>query len=126
MLTLADIRTQWPWVKEGLEKVKEKCGETWRPEDVYAACVYGNAVLYTSPDGFLVFQPMKDEYTLEPYLHIWIAYGLGETLVKDYDSEVVRIAKTNNYEKITFKSPRRGWEKLSDWKVKTVTYEREI
>ena len=38
---IADIRDQWDWVRPALLEIKSDTPTiTWRPEDVYAECVY--------------------------------------------------------------------------------------
>lgn len=128
LLSLADIRVEWPHVREGLEQVRALCDEAWRVEDVYAACVNGGAFLYTARDGFVILQPLKDDYRGDTYLHIWIAWGDGRDMVDRYAREIDRIAAMNQYERITFSSPRKGWERHvpEGWAVKKVVYEREV
>jgi hypothetical protein len=130
-LKLADIRTEWDRIKPDLDALRWKINAAWRLEDVYAACVNQSAFLYVAPEGFIVVQPVTDTYTLDRYLHIWIAVSTapgGEDLVSRYQGQIDDLAKSNGYRKMTFESPRRGWlrklDGITGWTQRTVTYER--
>lgn len=73
----SDIRQCWDEVRPGLEEIKARWPEanTWRPEDVYAAVVNGDAVLYRTEDGFAVCTIEVDQYTGTKDLFIWIAHA---------------------------------------------------
>jgi hypothetical protein len=50
---ISDIRREWNWVKYGVEEIIHKYPWlTYRAEDIYAACVNGQAILYTTSDAF--------------------------------------------------------------------------
>jgi hypothetical protein len=52
---LADIRQHWSWVREGLVEIQDGGIPTDElPEDVYAACVNGQAHLWAHPDYFAI------------------------------------------------------------------------
>ena len=73
----SDIRQCWDEVRPGLEEIKAQWpkASTWRPEDVYAEVVNGNAVLYRTEDGFAVCTIEPDKWTGTSDLFIWIAYS---------------------------------------------------
>jgi hypothetical protein len=134
-LQLADMRAHWDTLKPDIESLREKIGASWRSEDIYAACVNETAFLYLSPEGFCIIQPVTDTFTLERYMHIWIAISTsdritGEELTSLYQPEFDRIARSNGYRRYTFESPRRGWlkrlDRLAGWRQKTITYERVL
>lgn len=84
---LVDIRDEWYWIKPALEELKEQIPSlTWRVEDVYAECLYGNALLYTAAEGFVIINVMTDQYTKERTLFFWIAWakGVGGSNVINY------------------------------------------
>jgi len=72
-----DIRIVWDRVLPGLTEIKARWpkSNTWRPEDVYAEVVNGNAVLYLTEDGFAVCTIDIDRWTGISDLFIWIAYS---------------------------------------------------
>jgi len=75
-----NIRELWDVIKPGLEAIKAKWPElsTWRVEDVYAAVIAEQAVLYANEDGFAVCYIDTDKYTGETDLCIWIAYSYDD------------------------------------------------
>ena len=49
---LTHIREEWVWVKRGIEEIlAEQAQLTFRPEDVYAACLNEEAHLWVAPAG---------------------------------------------------------------------------
>lgn len=73
---LSNIRDEWNWVKIGLQEIlDENRTLTWRPEDVYAACLSGEADLFVAPEGFVVTTIKVDEFTDQRAFFIWIAWA---------------------------------------------------
>lgn len=97
--------------------------ESWRAEDVYAECLYGHSVLYICTDGFVILKEMKDAYSEEKELFIWIAQSMNDdprrSMIHEYSSELEQIAKQINAKKITFGSSRPGYERVlgEGWKM---------
>ena len=61
---ITNIRDEWDWIRPALVELKEQIPSlTWRPEDVYAECLYGKAVLHVSPEGFVITKVITDQYT---------------------------------------------------------------
>jgi hypothetical protein len=58
---LADIRKEWHWVKPGLVEIQEGMPSIDElPEDVYAACVNGQAHLWVHPSCFMITKFVVD------------------------------------------------------------------
>ena len=73
---LADIRDHWHWVRDGIQEILEAQKQlTFIPEEVYAACVNGEAQLWVAPEGFVITTGLKDEYARTSTLLIWIAWA---------------------------------------------------
>ena len=118
-----DLHTVWGFVKCGLETVKRKTGEKWLPEDIYSAIKSGAAQLFTFPDGFTVLQNLRDEWTNEPYLFIFIMFHMKhEDISEEIHNNLRQIAHNIGAKSIVFISPRR-WERRSGAKIKSITYE---
>lgn len=118
-----DLHTVWPKVKLGLHIIRKKTDQKWIPEDVYASLKAGTSQLFMIDDGFLILQSLKDEWTNEPYLHIWAAFHANhDEITEDIHRNLRQIAHNIGAKSITFTSPRR-WEKRSGAKVKGITYE---
>jgi hypothetical protein len=103
---------------------------TWRPEDVYAEVVNGNAWLYTAPEGFIIFQPQREPYSGDRVLLVWIVWGEGARLLEKYNDDVEALARFHGFDMITFWSPRPGLERvpqrLPGWEKQTVIFQRRL
>lgn len=127
-----NIQQKWAIIKEDVKKVK-RVGGHWEPEDVYAKIKSGIANLHIGYlegvyKGFLVTQQnMADD---GPELHIWLCYSNGrkeDDLLSLAFPEVESWAKNINARRITFFSPRKGWEKNEQGFKPTMTiYEKEL
>jgi hypothetical protein len=119
----AELHDVWPWVQEGLLKVKKKTQADWIPEDVYSAIRNGTSTLHlgNQDEGFLVLTPRNDWDCKT--LFIWIAYGEGNVYEK-YLPEIEQIAKSINARRIRFESSRKGWGKRFDYV--TSIFEKEL
>ena len=118
----ADLHTVWPQVKIGVECVLRKTKEKFLPEDVYAAIKSGSAQLFMVQDGFTVLQNLRDQFTNEPVLHIWIAYHSNHVdLSQEFHINLQQIAHNIGAKQITFTSPRR-WEKRSGAQLVSFNY----
>jgi hypothetical protein len=76
----SNIREVWEQIRPGLEEIKATWPalSTWRVEDVYAAVIMEQAVLYAVDDGFAVCTLDTDQYTGKTDLCIWIAYAYNK------------------------------------------------
>lgn len=109
-----ELRSWWPWVRVGLDKVKTKSTEPWIPEDVYADCFEQRSMLWVflengRPLGFVVLQPFGEN------LHVWCAHS-DENNHKNLLTAFVmteEIARAGNAIALTFDSNRRGWDKTA-------------
>ena len=104
----AEVKDYWPKIRPELEKMQGTDG--WIPEDVYMFLVGNHATLYVNDvewQGFVILQLLPN-YS-EKRLHMWIAAGWGDMMA--YRDEVIEIAKQAGAKRITFESPRKGWEK---------------
>ena len=73
-LVPVDIRTCWEEVKPGIVEILKDRTLSYRPEDVYAACVSEQAFLYKAAFGFVILTVEVDEFTKERTLFIWLGY----------------------------------------------------
>ena len=136
-----NLHSVWPYVKRGLERVREVSGERWLPEDVYTHIRLARAQLFLGYDGdhcrgFFITQNLKDAYTNEPYLNVWVLWAepttgdnfagvgafVGETM--DYLDAYARSTKAQTIRMYG----RRGWERyLKDYFLPVkVEFERKV
>jgi hypothetical protein len=75
---VADIRREWDWVRPGVEEIIAGQPQlTYRPEDVYAACVNQEATLFVrkgaSGNDFAVTMIEVDKYSGHKVMVMWLA-----------------------------------------------------
>lgn len=104
-----DIRSAWPSIRDRVEKLSR--GERWIAEDVYKDLIVGNAYLWTTPDldGFVVLQVLASPTSKD--LHIWIACNDSEGTIEEFMEQLRAIAREQDFDRICFESPRRGWKR---------------
>lgn len=73
---LTDIRTCWPLVRQGIQEILRDLPQlTYREEDVYSECCNENALLFTSPKGFVVVSMEQDPFNGDLILLLWLAWA---------------------------------------------------
>lgn len=106
-----DLRDAWPWVKQGLEKVRARGHLSWIAEDIYCDCYEQRSMLWIffkedKPCAFMVLQPNGKN------MHMWAAWSDGT--VKDILEiglqQAINISKQGGCTNLTFSSVRKGWE----------------
>ena len=76
----ADIRVEWDWIKPQIETILSKQPRlTYRPEDVYANCINGSAILMVvEKTKFVIVETTIDPFTHKKTLNIWLAWVSSE------------------------------------------------
>lgn len=126
------IRDEWHWVKQGIEEIlAEQPQLTFTPEDVYAACVNGEAVLWVAPEGFVVNTADNDMYSGKRTFFVWLAWAKqrGQNCVLKYYPFFERIAKEYGFDQIEVRTPiseLEGYLISEGWRKDTVVYTRGI
>lgn len=135
------LHSVWPYVKRGLERVREAVAERWLPEDIFTHIKIGRAQLFLGYDGdhcrgFFVTQTLKDNFTNETYLLVWILWaepttgdhfaGVG-AFVGETMNYIDALARANKATSIRMHG-RRGWERyLKDYFMPVkVEFERKV
>jgi hypothetical protein len=110
------VHDVWETVREGLEEVS-RYGDHWIPEDVYMALRQGQANLHIARvdgcyAGFIVAMPSRAWDG--PVLHVWAVYAVPgfPRLRRECFAKLREFALDMHAKRITFTSPRKGWEKL--------------
>jgi len=129
---VSDVRREWDWVRPGIEEILRNAKTlTYRPEDVYAACVNGQAVLWITSEGFVVSTTEVDHFTGKKTMFLWLAWAKekGNSLVSKYQSFFERVAREAGYSYLETRSPFLGLMshlETNGWTVDTVVYTRAI
>lgn len=127
-----DIRKEWHWVKPGIQEIlSESSSLTFRAEDVYAACISQQAVLWVAEDGFVISTSEVDPFTDERTMFLWLAWAKerGNDLVSKYNGFFEQVARDAGYKQMETRSPFLGlMPHLTErgWNVDTVVYTRKL
>lgn len=119
-----NLHSVWPYVKRGLLRLLEVSSERWLPEDVFTHLKIARAQLFLAYDGdhcrgFFITQTLKDNFTNETYLLVWVTWaeptvgehyaGVGAfvTDVLEYLDNLARAVKAGSIRMYG----RKGWER---------------
>ena len=113
-----DVSAVWDLIRPGLDEVAN-FGDHWRPEDIYMALRQGSAHLHLAKvesayAGFVVAMPSR---TYDgPVLHVWAVYAVPgfPRLRRECFAKLHELAVAIKARRITFTSPRKGWERLGE------------
>ncbi len=125
-LVLKEVREVWDAIRPGLEQVRQKTGAPWRAEDVYAACVVGQASVYVGETGFVVVQAKTDPFSGAPELFVWVAYAEGQGNLERFQAAVDELARDHEFTKLTMWSNRPGFARVPGWQPVATVYERAL
>ncbi len=128
---LANIRDHWHWVRDGIQEILEDQEQlTFRSEDVYAACVNGEAQLWVASEGFVITTGLKDEYTGTSTLLIWIAWAeeRGKDCVLKYMAFFSEQASKAGYTELEVRTPKPFAQRWLDagWELNHSVYTRRV
>ena len=129
---LSDVRLEWEWVGYGIEQIlKEDRNLTFRPEDIYAACVAHEAVLWTTDEGFVVSTGETDPFNGERTFLVWLAWARerGNNLAVKHRAFFEEAARGAGFTKIEVRSavPEvRDYLIGTGWEIDTVVFTRYL
>jgi hypothetical protein len=129
---VSDIRREWDWVRPGLDEICAASRSlTYRAEDVYAACVNKQAVLWTTSEGFVISSTEIDQFTGEKTMFLWLAWAKvrGTSLVSKYQAFFEQVAREAGYSTLETRSPFLGLMSHMEahgWTVDTVVYTKRL
>lgn len=106
------LRTVWPVIEPMLAAVRERAGEGWLPEDIFAAAINGRAGVYTSlaPAGAITGVVVLEKTNAWGVsgVHVWACYHKDhQRTVADFWPWVVDQARAWGCSRVTLQSPRR-------------------
>jgi hypothetical protein len=130
-----DIRLEWDWVKPAIESIlQEQPLLTYRPEDVYANCVNGSAILMVvEKTRFVVAETIIDPFTHKKTLNIWVAWvapehrtgGNTETYLPFFENMALDLGCTYLECSTNKESLGRLYSSIG-WALKTQVYVRDL
>jgi hypothetical protein len=124
-LQATDIRPVWDAIRPGVALVRQRNNASWREEDVYAACVGGQAHLWMNDEGdFCVLQLQRDPFTLVLECFVWVAFSQGD--LNSHTMQIAAVARAAGAQRLVMTSARRGWERRPEWALLHSTFVMEI
>lgn len=129
---IVPIREHWEAVKVGINEIlAEQPQLTFRPEDVYAACLNEEAHLWVAPEGFVITSSERCQFTGARTLLLWLAWAKnrGDNCAVKYLPFFEQVAREHGYKSIETRTPISALEDyfLADgWTKDTVVYTREV
>jgi hypothetical protein len=111
----ADIRDVWDYVRHGIQEIWDVSVPDWRPEDLYACCLYGHADVYLLGDtgGFVIVQERPMPFKNQKTLLLWVGYDKTGDAFRRHISDFEDLAAKRGCSAVEFWSSRKGMEKLS-------------
>ena len=127
---IADIRKEWDWVKVGVKEILIGQPQlTYRPEDVYAECVSGNATLFVLGKNFAITTVYLDKYTDDKIFLGWLTWGKNIQNAHKYVHFFEKIARDCG---CVYMEGRTSIDRLgeyyleNDWKLETRVFRRKL
>jgi len=127
------IHSEWPFIRQGLEKILAETGDRWLPEDVFWLIKQNSIWAYVVFDGdervgVVLLQPTNGWDGKELYL--FGGYNVGNKDVIEFSmDEIIKAGRSIGARRIKMQSNRKGFEKYCSsigFKMDFVQYEREI
>jgi hypothetical protein len=115
VLHKVDIRDIWDAISPGIQEVWGQSQPDWRPEDLYACCLYGQADIYMlgDTDGFVIVQERPMPFKNHKTLLLWVGWDKTGTAFKRHIREIEEMALDRGCSAVEFWSSRKGMGKLS-------------
>ena len=127
---VADIRKEWDWVKVGVKEILiDQPQLTYRPEDVYAECVSGNATLFVLGKNFAITTVYLDKYTDDKIFLGWLTWGKNIQNAHRYVHFFEKVARDCG---CVYMEGRTSIDRLgeyyleNDWKLETRVFRRKL
>jgi hypothetical protein len=129
---VGDIRREWDWVKEGVRVVLANSpNQRFRAEDVYTACITGDAQLWITSEGFTVTTEERDVLAQETFCYIWIAWAKnrGNAYVIKHQEFFEREAMLAGFDGLKLRTDQLGLKDYlarQNWELETVEFTRRF
>lgn len=131
-VTTADIREHWHWVRQGIEEILEEHKHlTFIPEDVYAECKAGRALLWVGPEVWAVTTVERDQFTGAQTCLIWLMWSSSKSTpaIFKYLRVMENIAAKSGFQGIEARTPLKGLGKSLEragWSLDHIVYRKEL
>ena len=133
-ITAELIHSEWDFVLKGLQKILDKTGDRWKPEDIYWLIKQGSMWTYVVFDndgeraGIVLLQPTVGWDGKE--LFLFGGWNATNADVIDFSlNEILKAARSIGAKRLTTQSKRKGYERYAKRLGLTFShaqYEREL
>jgi len=126
------VRDVWDKILPGLLEVKKRAKPSWRPEDLYAACLNGQLYVFMPDEDssdFVLLGEGVSAYTGKRILKIVVAYSKDGNAIKKYGDQIDEIGIEAGCVESEFSSSRKGWQRLGPkygYEPEFVVYRRKL
>ena len=133
-IKIGNIQKEWHWIKSELEELlRDNPQLLYKPEDVYARCLYGESSLLLVDKGFIVVIITEDETQTKKSLFVWIAKTLNKPTgfieLKNIWKTLEILGKESGCSTIETSTPikRVGrYLEKTGWTLKTIDYTKDL
>tara|TARA_B100000508_G_scaffold20837_1_gene14216 strand:+ start:8020 stop:8448 length:429 start_codon:yes stop_codon:yes gene_type:complete len=133
-IKIGNIQKEWHWIKPELEELLTANPQLlYRPEDVYARCLYGESSLLLVDKGFIIVTITEDEVRDIKIFYVWIAKTLNKPTglieLKNIWKSLEILGKQSGCSTIETSTPikRVGrYLEKTGWTLKTLEYTKDI
>lgn len=128
----ANLRDDWPWVRNGLLTIARRTNSRAWPEDIYNDVANGRSFLWFMYDGevragFLVLQVDKDpDGRVLRVMAFWAEPNRWKVCKTSSYEGLENLARSVGAKRIRMGSPRRGWAREGFFREVSRVYEHEL
>jgi len=121
------LATDWPWVRTGIEKIRERDDAPWLAEDLYCQVKLGAASLYVNEarTSFGIMRPITDAISGEIGIEIVCAYAGSDDSYPALMNEIDAMAREAGARYVQMASKWKGFSRMG-WGVERIIYRREV
>jgi len=129
---ISDICEHFKWVLPGVQEILDDQPQlTCTADQVASACMFGEATLWVTDEGFVISTAEVDTFTGDRTFLVWMAWAKkrGDNCAKKYYKFFSEFAKADGFKQIEVRSAVAAlMPKLvsEGWDIDTIVYTREL
>lgn len=127
---MTGIDAHLPLLERGLAVIKARNDTEWEPVYVINLLREQKAFLFVVDEGFYILRPVylkgKDQLDVECVAAYSCCSSTEESLISKYLPVIKEQVRALGARRLFFDSPRRGYERFSEFSISTITYVTEV